>query len=130
MNRVEHLLTQLGEECAEVAQRSSKAARFGLLEVQDAPENVGHLNNSERIIVEYADILAVVEMLADEGHLVINHETLALLKKAKKEKIEKYLLYAAKVGTLTEPPPPPKCRRCDAEGVELLEFGLCSECVA
>ena len=128
MNRTEHLLTQLGEECAEVAQRASKPARFGLLEVQDAPENVGHLNNSERIIVEYADVLAVVEMLADEGHLVINHETLALLKKAKKEKVEKYLLYAAKVGTLIEPYRP-KCRRCDTEGVDLIEDGLCSECV-
>lgn len=121
MNRTEHLLTQLGEECAKVAQRSSKAARFGLQKGQP-------LNNAERIIVEYADVLAVIEMLADEGHLVINHTTLTLLKEKKKRKIEEYLLYAAKVGTLTKTYVP-KCRWCDTEGVDLIEDGLCSECV-
>jgi len=34
MNRMEHLLAVLAEECAEVAQRCSKAQRFGMHQKQ------------------------------------------------------------------------------------------------
>ena len=59
MNRTEHLLTILGEECAEIAQRASKALRFGLDEVQPGKD----LTNEQRIWKEMSDLAAVAEML-------------------------------------------------------------------
>lgn len=63
MNRTEHLLTCLGEECAEVSQRVSKALRFGLDEVQPGQP----LRNRDRIVEELRDLFAVAEILAGEG---------------------------------------------------------------
>lgn len=63
MNREEHLLTCLAEECAEVGQRVSKALRFGLDEVQPGQP----LRNSDRILEELRDLFAVAEILASEG---------------------------------------------------------------
>lgn len=93
MNRNEHLLIHVGEECAEVAQRCSKALRFGLNEVQrDQPDN-----NQKRILQELNDLIAVVEMLFDcPIEDVINRSEVV----AKKEKVEKYLRYSGEVGTL------------------------------
>jgi hypothetical protein len=63
MNRTEHLLTCLAEECAEVGQRVSKALRFGLSEVQPGQP----LRNSDRIEEELRDLFAVASILAAEG---------------------------------------------------------------
>lgn len=63
MNRSEHLLSCLSEECAEVAQRVSKALRFGLDEVQPGQP----LRNSDRIEEELRDLFAVAHILASEG---------------------------------------------------------------
>lgn len=65
MNRTDHLLVIVAEECAEVAQRATKALRFGLSEVQEGQP----LNNAERLMEEYADLVGVIEMLQAEGHL-------------------------------------------------------------
>ena len=67
MNRLEHLLTIVTEECVETAQRVSKALRFGLAQVQqardDKPEqNPERLNNRQRIIGEFHDLLATMDM--------------------------------------------------------------------
>ncbi len=96
MNLQEHLLTILIEECNEVAQRATKALRFGLEEVQpDQP-----LTNAERIVYEYNDLLTVISMLTEKGFIsnVIHAEMMI----AKKEKIIKYLEYSKSIGTLTE----------------------------
>lgn len=88
MNITEHLLVILGEECAEVAQRASKAARFGLLEVQPGqPEN-----NTRRLERELADLMAVAEVLG----LKIRDED----KAAKLEKMKKFMDYSREIGTL------------------------------
>ena len=94
MKREEHLLIILGEECVETAQRVSKALRFGLKEVQ--PEHT--LCNSERIIYEFNDIDAVMEILKDEGYLekVINREAI----EKKKEKVKKYMKHSIDIGIL------------------------------
>lgn len=63
MNRSEHLLTCLSEECAETAQRVSKALRFGLDEVQSGQD----LTNRARIAEEYRDLVAVMNILCEEG---------------------------------------------------------------
>lgn len=95
MNRQEHLLTILAEECAEVAQRATKALRFGLDEVQPGQD----LTNAERIVVELTDLFAVVLMLEEEGHLVLDGSG---GENAKRAKVEKYLLLSEMLGTLTK----------------------------
>jgi len=59
MNRNEHLLVILAEECAEIAKETSKAIRFGMDEVMPGQA----LNNRQRILRELNDLWAVVEML-------------------------------------------------------------------
>lgn len=96
MTRIEHLLTILGEECAEIAQRASKAARFTPAEIQPGQE----LTNAERIMYEYKDLQAVMEMLEDEGVLpsIWARDVAAI--EAKKGKVERYLLHSAVCGAL------------------------------
>lgn len=96
MNRKEHLITILGEEGVEVSQRCSKAVRFGLTEVQPGQS----LDNAERIRGEYIDLLAVMEMLVEEGHVLPVHYTDRPAIDAKKAKIEKFLVYSREQGTL------------------------------
>jgi NTP pyrophosphatase (non-canonical NTP hydrolase) len=94
MNRTEHLLACLAEECHEVGQRALKAQRFGLLEVQPEQEKT----NWQRLQDELTDLLAVMEMLEDSaGSLYcITRQGVA----AKKEKVEKYMAYAESQGAL------------------------------
>ena len=102
MTRTEHLLFILAEEAAEVAQRASKAARFGLAEVQPGQE----LTNAQRLMQEVNDFVAVCTMIA--GPVV--SPTSSLFKDdplkwtsaigEKQAKIEKFLLYSAECGTL------------------------------
>lgn len=95
MNRTEHLLSCLAEECAEVAQRVSKALRFGLDEVQPGQP----LTNAQRIGQEFADLLAVVEMLEDEGAMDRPTDTHAI--ERKKAKVLAFMEYAEQCGALT-----------------------------
>ena len=96
MNRKEYLLTLVMEECAEVAQRASKAMRFGLNEVQPGTEEE---TNANRLIYEFNDLMAVMELLREEGHIdkVIDSKAIQL----KKEKLEKWFKYADECGTIT-----------------------------
>lgn len=100
MNRLEHLLCILAEECAEVAQNASKAQRFGL----DDCEPGQQLTNEERIWNELNDLHAVAEMLLKEREFANNGQSRGLDKgkiEAKKQRVEKYLLYSEARGTLT-----------------------------
>ena len=63
MNRAEHIATTAAEECNEVAQRISKALRFGWEEVQPGQP----LTNAERVAEEYRDLTAMMHMLVGEG---------------------------------------------------------------
>lgn len=95
MTKKELLLTVLSEECVETAQRVSKAIRFGLNEIQEGQS----LNNSERLIYEFNDILAMMEILKEEGLInnVIDREAI----EKKKIKVKKYLDYSIKLGTVS-----------------------------
>jgi len=96
MNRLEHLLTILGEECSELHQETCKALRFGLDEQRDLPTS-----NIERMQREFNDLLAMIEMVNDaygDNVLFTDYP----LKDAKKLKVEKYLLYSKELGTLIE----------------------------
>ena len=94
MTRQEHLLIILMEECTEVAQRISKALRFGLTEIQpDQP-----LTNEERIKDEYGDLIAVAAMLENEGVRITDISSRKIAEKA--TKVEKFLRLSAKEGRL------------------------------
>lgn len=96
MNRLEHLLTILTEECAEVQQAATKTLRFGLEEGRDLSA-MEYGNNVQRLRHEINDMLAMVEMLEVEG---LDLSPDYILRSKKKEKVEKYLLYSKQCGTL------------------------------
>lgn len=91
MTRQEHLLIRAMEECAEVAQRISKALVFGLDEVQPGQP----LTNRDRVVAEYTDLVAVMEM-AGFPLAVVNGRRVD----EKIAKVEKYLRYSEQCGTL------------------------------
>ena len=105
MNRQEHLLTILGEECSELHQEICKALRFGINEQRDLPTN-----NAQRMFKEFNDLLAMVDMvnestietskgiLYSKGVMYRGEDLI----KTKKEKVEKYLLYSKECGTLND----------------------------
>lgn len=76
------------EECNEVAQRLTKALRFGLEEVQLGQS----LTNRERIRQEYSDLAAVLEMIGIGVPLGRDMD-------AKQQKVKTYLAYSALQGT-------------------------------
>lgn len=95
MNRLEHLLTILGEECAEIAQAASKAKRFGLVDRKPGSDRT----NEDQLRHELNDLFAVVGMLQDEG---LNLVWLSGLQHQKRVKVERYLQYSRQCGTLTD----------------------------
>ena len=97
MDKTEHLLTCLIEECAEVQKAAAKALRFGL---DDHHPNDPLGTNAKDIAHECVDLIAVYEMLTEEG--VISALNVAELKQKKKDKVLKYLEYAKKRGTVYE----------------------------
>jgi len=94
MNRLDHLLWLISEESNELAERASKAARFGINEIQEGQK----LTNYARLKYEANDLLAVLEMLCDELKVSSILDGKAI--KLKKEKVEKYLEYSRKLGLL------------------------------
>lgn len=97
MNEAEHLLTVLGEECAEIQQRISKALRFGLSEVEPGQAT----NNHDRICVEIADFRGVLELLQEREILrAIPYQAFTARIEAKKVKVQRFMEYAREQGTL------------------------------
>ena len=93
MNRTEHLLSCLAEECAEVAHRVSKALRFGLTEIQSGQS----LTNAQRIAQELNDLIAIKELLRENGvDLRLDHHAV----EAKKAKVLAFVEYARNIGAL------------------------------
>lgn len=94
MTETQHNLTKLAEECVEVAQRCTKAIRFGMDEVQ--PEQ--SLTNADRIRQEMAGLQAAYEKLVHRGLLTYPSDeeiNTASLKQ------DKYFEYSKKVGMVT-----------------------------
>ena len=90
MDRQEHLMVIGMEECAEIAQRLSKALRFGMEQVQ---AEAGHavtgdpdelLTNRERIRKEFSDLASVLEMVGIGAPL-------GKWMDEKREKVERFL---------------------------------------
>lgn len=95
MNKREHLLICLAEECAEVGQSVAKALRFGL---KDSPP-VGGPTNEESIVQELNDILAIIELLIDDGCSFNNVGDQTAID-TKKDKVMRFMEYAKERGTL------------------------------
>lgn len=97
MNKIEHLLTCLIEECSEVQKEATKALRFGL---DDKYKCDSH--QAQKIVNEFADLLGVFEMLKDEGVVsILSKDEIDELIHKKKQRVLKYMKYAIKRGTLT-----------------------------
>lgn len=98
MTRLEHLLTIVSEECAEVAQRASKAVRFGLHEVQPVSTGGdGVTDNFDRLRYEFGQLLGIMRLVGiSPNDSFVQAEALA-----KVDKVERFLLYSAAVGTLS-----------------------------
>lgn len=93
------------EECAEVAQRISKAARFGMDQIQedadDKPEqNPERLTNRERIMREYYDLRAVLGMMGIDAW--DNSDQSKQVESDKVMKVNKYLGRSIRCGTLND----------------------------
>lgn len=92
----EYLLLRLAEECAEIAQRITKALSFGLDEVQPGQ----YFNNAERIVEEINDFEAVKEICERHGIILNNYISGNYHKKL--EKIRKFAAISAEKGTLPQ----------------------------
>lgn len=98
MNVQEHLLIIVMEECNELAQRCSKALRFGLHEVQPGQQ----YNNAERIQEEYADLIGAIRMLSETMDFSLDSLSEVAINE-KKLKIKKFMEYArCACGTLVD----------------------------
>ncbi|MFN3943910.1 MAG: hypothetical protein ACK4K7_03125 [Allosphingosinicella sp.] len=97
MNRAEHLLTCLSEECAEVSQRAAKALRFGLSEVQAGQG----LTNAQRITDELKDLWAVAILCAQAGLIPYPQPSIAEIDR-KREKIERFMAISRAEGVLSD----------------------------
>lgn len=89
----QHILSTLAEECAEVAQRISKALRFGLNEVQ--PGQL--LDNAERITIEVNDVLGMIDMAVARGIIPLPDLQAA---ERKQSQVLRFMDYAREQGAL------------------------------
>lgn len=93
LNEIEYLLTVISEECAEIAQVSSKAIRFGL----DSTNRGKNLDDNKRLLErELADLIATARRLG----LQIREEDIAI----KNERLDKYMAYSREIGKLEVKP--------------------------
>lgn len=100
MNKTEHLLTILMEECAEIQKCASKALRFGLDEVMPGIQ----ASNVERLNRELNDLKGVVELLREDRILPGKESIDDLCQiEEKKAKVAHYMEYSRSLGTLEQP---------------------------
>ena len=90
MNKEEYLLDCLSEECAELAQVASKSIRFGLN--NKVPGVQEEKTNTDDLITEYLQVVAVMEMLQELGSIPnIDYRKASNIKKNKKEKVNFFM---------------------------------------
>lgn len=80
----ENLLLTVMEECAEISEDVSKSLRFGVGQKFNSA-----MTNGEKVMKEYYQLIAVVEMLQDNGVLpVFSEDFIATVKDKKKENVK------------------------------------------
>jgi hypothetical protein len=109
MNRKEHLLTILAEEGGEVAKEISKSLRFGLEDQltmdPTGPRGSEGPTNREKVTQEFVDMLGAYQLAVRDGLLpdigLTNlPQTILDQMETKARKIEAFLIYSQRVGTL------------------------------
>lgn len=68
MNTIEHLFVCLTEEAAEISQAACKIQRFG----PGNPESDRAKTNIEQLTTEVNDLVAILELLSEEGVILPN----------------------------------------------------------
>ena len=84
MNKQEEALTILQEECAEVIVEVSKIKRFGI----DSLSWKTNMLHKEMLELEIGDVLAMVEILVEQGVIDFNNVHTGITNK--KEKLKKF----------------------------------------
>jgi len=92
MDKLEHIVTCISEECAEISQIASKSLRFGLNDTYEEKSNIERLNE------EINDPIAVIELLSEECDVVIKVNDRHI--EEKKAKVLRYMRYPRERGTL------------------------------
>ena len=95
MNRIEHLLATLAEECAEVGLAVGKALRFGLQTA--GPDSLGD-TNADDIARELNEVIAVAQMLMELG--VLPERDSARDIEDKRQRVLGYMQFAEEIGTI------------------------------
>jgi hypothetical protein len=94
MNREQYLLLLLMEEAAEVSQVASKTVRFGLDSSNPVHPEEG--DNEYKLNLEWNDMIAIMEVLEDEGIVTCKLNREAIDKK--KKKLNKYYAMSQGLG--------------------------------
>lgn len=99
MNEEQFLLTLMAEEAVEIAQRATKAIRFGLDEVQSGQD----LTNRQRLMLEIFDFLTILELTEADLGLLTDEDKSNFGKHAyeKSIKINKYYEYSKELGCVS-----------------------------
>ena len=100
MKKNQYLLLKLMEECAELSHTASKQIQFG----KDSDNNGKYeKTNATRLQEELLDLLIVVrELQLDNQIPVWSRKDFTAAKKAKLEKMQKYLNASTRLGELPE----------------------------
>lgn len=96
-NKVEYLFDCLSEELGEATQVVGKIQRFGLQD--SSPSDVNHIPNDLKLGRELNDVLAVVQLLAENG-IVIPAIFDAKHIEEKKNKVRSFYSYSIERGCL------------------------------
>lgn len=96
MTEEQHLLVKVMEECDEVSQRAAKGICFTLEEIQEGQSQT----NTERLIHEFNDLVAVMEMLVENKSIPDFYDRDLI--NAKKAKVKKWMKYSKKIGQLNK----------------------------
>lgn len=100
MNRVEHLLTIIAEEGAEVGKAACKALRFGLYSAATVDDET---INSEDLRDEVLDLIGSYQMLAMEGHAKpLTMCDVGTARDRKAERVERFMALSKEKGALQE----------------------------
>lgn len=94
LSQEQYLLVKVSEECNETGQRAAKCLCFGMDEKQEGQD----LYNFQRLIYEFNDIVAVMELLFEKYPQ--NNPVDRVMVDAKKDKLRKWMEYSVKQGTL------------------------------
>ncbi len=98
MNRKEYLLVCLSEEMGEVQQAIGKILRFGLDD--SAPDILNAEPNSQLLVKEIHDVLALIGMVEAELNLTPTFRQRDQMIEKKQEKVERFMDYSRDRGTL------------------------------